>query len=43
MNPLDFILMKEEYIKKNPPPPKKEFVKVLSFIPYRYLVYIYTE
>ncbi len=28
LNPLDFILMKEEYIRKNPPPPKKEFVKV---------------
>ncbi len=28
LNPLDFILMKEEYIRKNPPPPKKEFIKV---------------
>jgi len=27
MNPLDFIMMKEEYIRKNPPPPRKEFVK----------------
>ncbi|XP_023349141.1 uncharacterized protein LOC111717912 isoform X2 [Eurytemora carolleeae] len=30
MNPLDFIMMKEEYIRKNPPPPRKEFVKERS-------------
>ena len=32
LNPLDFILMKEEYIRKNPPPPKKEFVKVFRVL-----------